>query len=86
MTGFKSKKQAAMNKREMTPWFPASTPPDRVGVYLVKGSIPMYSKWDGEHWCRIAFSVEGASRQKFASVTMYSTTTPEFWRGFIHEQ
>ena len=86
MTGFKSKKQVAMNKREMTPWFPASTPPDRVGVYQVKGSIPMYTKWDGEHWLRVTLSIERARNQRLSSIAMYSNEDPSFWRGFIHEQ
>ncbi len=83
MTGFKSKKQAAMG---MTPWFPASTPPERVGVYQVKGLMPMYSKWDGKKWLQISLSCKRASGQNRVSVEMYSTFDPVFWRGFIHEQ
>ena len=86
MTGFKSKKQAAVNKREMTPWFPASTPPERVGVYEVKGMVPMYSRWDGENWLHISTSLERASIQKWVSVAMYSTKESAFWRGFTNEQ
>lgn len=86
MTGFKSKKQAAINKREMTPWFPASTPPERVGVYQVKSDAQIYSKWDGEQWTQMGYSVESASKQKWGSAAMYSTKEPAFWRGFTNEQ
>ena len=76
-----------MSKREMTPWFPASTPPDRVGVYEVKGRmVPMYSRWDGENWLHISKSLEKASIQKWVSVVMYSTKDSAFWRGFTNEQ
>lgn len=73
--------------KKMTPWFPASTPPERAGVYQVKGSIiPMYSKWNGEHWFRTNLSIGQARVEYYRSTAMYSTAQPAFWRGFTNEQ
>ena len=92
MTGFKSKKQAAMNKREMTPWFPVEIHPVHIGVYEVKNcgvrGQTYYAKWDGGKWCYTSDSVTLAHQQKHESWVMYHFYQDKkpMWRGFTNEQ
>ena len=50
-------------KSKLTPWFPMSVNPVRVGVYKMEtGSYyPRYSKWDGTQWMFSCDSIQDAS-------------------------
>lgn len=66
---------------KMTPWFPASTPPKRVGVYEVTGGI--FSKWNGRYWCFSMPTPDSASKEVAVSSHMKRPST--MWRGFMKE-
>lgn len=75
------------SNKEMTPWFPASKPPERVGVYQIKGQSYTYSKWDGKQWMLISASIGLAMTANRGSIGMYqSYPNPQYWRGFVNEQ
>ena len=73
------------SNKEMTPWFPASTPPERVGVYQIKSQHYTYSKWDGKQWMLISVSIGKAKTEDRKSIAMYESY-PTYWRGFTNEQ
>ena len=39
-----------MNEPKLTPWFPASAEPARVGVYEKQFECKGYQFWDGKRW------------------------------------
>ena len=84
---------------KLTPWFPASTPPVRPGVYnrnMEHASVPdndaklPYAYWTGKHWL-----CSGKTPEKAAAVLTWNHPTWDYalsayqnlpWRGFTTEQ
>lgn len=44
----------------LTPWFPANTKPERVGVYKTKAKLRGFSYWTGKHWSITCVSAKQA--------------------------
>lgn len=52
-----------MSKQKRTPWFPVSTPPERVGVYervICDGANVVFQHWNGRWWGQYDINVVGA--------------------------
>ena len=70
---------------KLTPWFPASTPPVRPGVYqrnigLLSGKI-VYSAWDGVRWMSNCGRPDNAAKSSYPSIYQSSP----WWRGLTRE-
>jgi len=75
-----------IKNRKVTPWFPVSINPARMGVYQIRtnyGGV-RYSVWDGVQWLCTTFNIERAVPVGYKygrSNDMYCKGyTPE-WRG-----
>ena len=64
---------------KLTPWFPGTVKPVRVGVYErdYDTPLPHYCYWNGKWWCRLSFDPDDAMNQK--GVKSVYETLP--WRG-----
>jgi hypothetical protein len=73
-------------KPKLTPWFPASVKPARVGVYNVDtlelGDI--YRYWDGRHWSFFGLSPDGAMTQH-AHGNIFTNGRLFPWRGLAEK-
>ena len=71
-------------KQKLTPWFPVTTPPTRVGLYEVRynGWKDLYSWWNGEHFCLCGFKKEAVRWKATKSGDMYHERYRDrVWRG-----
>ena len=71
-------------RKNTTPWFPGSTKPVRVGVYLRKVSHAweLYSYWDGKKWhVNVPYPQDAALFR--GRVSTYQTLP---WCGLLEEQ
>jgi len=68
--------------RRLTPWFPASTKPARIGVYEVDvGRHLWWRFWDGKNWRNGATTAEKAARSE--SILLSYWKAP--WRGLARK-
>jgi hypothetical protein len=73
-----------MSKRKLTPWFPAQTPPARIGLYerrVVAGTERRFSYWNGKFWGLSLESKETAVEYR-NSISAMNTD----WRGYLADQ
>lgn len=68
---------------KLTPWFPGSVKPVRVGVYErdYDRGYPVYSRWDGKHW----LWTYDSSRQAAIEQGKLSPFQNIPWRGLAEE-
>ena len=78
-----------MSEKQLTPWFPGTTKPSRVGVYerdFFDGCAFAYSLWDGHRWLTGMTSLSAASRAKEESAYQPHNGYPDFlWRGLANK-
>lgn len=66
----------------LTPWFPGSTKPVRVGVYqrpFGDYDHPLYCWWDGKRWSAGAYTPYGAKHSRYESADQGHMP----WRGIL---
>lgn len=69
-----------MNVAKLTPWFPPSVKPARVGVYsVVSAALPAkgYSFWNGERWSAQVDKASAAAKLK----CIRAIYQDKLWRG-----